>query len=188
MADRPTTFNADARRRIANAVRRVERSPIGAGEDGGADPRHERSFCLAQNSAHQVAGDSPATTWTIYAGTPGSETATSITSFPTGVYVREGLCFKNTMYRLMEINGIHEVMNPSMRFRGVADASIAADATGTVSIYYRSGSTAYTDTTINATCLNDLDATVPSAADVEVSWDSDGTTARWKIVQSDFSC
>ncbi len=82
---------------------------------------------------------------------------------------------------------------PFLRFRGVADADIAADATGTVSIYYRSGATAYTDTTVNATALNDLDDTVPSGASVECVYDpypggAGAYTESWRIIQSDFSC
>lgn len=77
---------------------------------------------------------------------------------------------------------------PFLRFRGVADSSIAADATGTVSIYYRSGATAFTDTTVNATALNDLDATVPSSAVIECVWEPYSSTEGWRIIQSDFSC
>lgn len=81
---------------------------------------------------------------------------------------------------------------PFLRFRGTADADIAIDATGTVSIFYRSGATAYTDTTVNATALNDLDAIVKGGSDIECVYEpyqnAGVYTEGWKTVQSDFSC
>ncbi len=188
--DRPTTFNRDARKRIADATRRVERMPYGAGEDGGAGSRHIRADCFAMKATYG-ANCSSDTDWTIYSrGTAarGSEVATSVTSFPLGVYIREGHCYPSVLYKLVELDGGFEVLNPTLRMRGISDAGIAVDATGTVSIYYRTGATTFTDTTVNATCLNDLDVAVPSAADVQCVWEAYGTTAGWTIIQTDFSC
>lgn len=69
--------------------------------------------------------------------------------------------------------------------RGVADSVIAADATGTVSVYYRSGATAWTDTGYNVTALNDLDGDVSSSAVVVCRPEHYGTTAGWVIIQAD---
>ena len=77
------------------------------------------------------------------------------------------------------------VPDPFLDFRGVADAAIAADAAGTVSIWYRSGATAFTDSTVNVTALNDLDGAVPSGGVVRVRYDPFGSTESWTIYQSD---
>jgi hypothetical protein len=82
---------------------------------------------------------------------------------------------------------------PFLRFTGVANADIAADALGTVSVYYRnaSGSTPFTtDTNYDMTnVLNGLDVTVASGSKVEVEWDqkSDGTVG-WRIKQAHYTC
>lgn len=82
---------------------------------------------------------------------------------------------------------------PFTLFRGTADADIAAGAQGTVSIFYRSSGTAYTDTTVNeSNVLNDLDVTVKSGSVVWCAFDAymnSGTyTEGWVIRQSAFSC
>jgi hypothetical protein len=110
MGDRPTTFNQDARRRIASAVRRVERSPYGGGENGGATPRHECAKFLCKNTG---------TTWTkgtyrdlnIYSGsTQGSEADSGSTL--TNIYNRMGDIGASKWVYVEDIGGRLEVWVP----------------------------------------------------------------------------
>jgi hypothetical protein len=76
---------------------------------------------------------------------------------------------------------------PMLRLRGVSTPAIPINTTGTVEIWWRTGATTYSDTGATVSALNDLDAQVPSNADVELVWEPYGTEG-WKIVQSDFNC
>lgn len=77
------------------------------------------------------------------------------------------------------------VPDPFLDFRGVADASIAVDTGGTVSIWYRTGATTFADSGVNVTALNDLDGAVPSGGVVRCRYDPYGSTESWTIYQSD---
>jgi hypothetical protein len=192
----PHGFSAEGAKRIVDVVRRIENLPRNLRRDVPAQTNEAppRSFWLAQNSAFQ-GNNSSATTWTIYSGTFGTETATSITSFQKGVFVRWGICFANLTYILMEINGGFEVLNPTLEFRGTANADITSGSTGTVSIFYKSAVNAYTDTTSDTasnSVLNALDGTVKSGSVVQCVFDpyiSGGNPVEgWRISQAAFSC
>jgi hypothetical protein len=84
---------------------------------------------------------------------------------------------------------------PFTELTGTANADIASGAAGTVSILYRSSSTAFTDTTADTpsgSVVNALDQTVKSGSKIECVYSpypSSGTMVEgWKIIQSDFTC
>lgn len=80
--------------------------------------------------------------------------------------------------------GIHT----SFRVRCVLNGSILQDATGSASVYRRTGATTYSDTTIDITVLNDLDVDLGSGAVCEAVSEHDGSTTRWRIVNADYTC
>lgn len=80
-------------------------------------------------------------------------------------------------------NGLVTVTpSPFLSFTGRCDAAIAKDAAGTVSIFYRSGNTALTDTTVNQT--NVLNSSCDAALNdyVHCVWEGDSSTSYWKMV------
>lgn len=88
-------------------------------------------------------------------------------------------------------NGVVIVQQaPMLSFHGVTDAAHNKDAGGTVSIHYRSGATAYTDTTVNMSSVFNAFGNVASGKDVRCQWDDDGTTSGvgwWEIVAAECS-
>ena len=77
---------------------------------------------------------------------------------------------------------------PMLSFHGVTDAAINKDAGGTVSIYYRSGATAYTDTTVNMSSVFNAYGNVGSGKDVRCQWENDATSSGagwWEIVAAE---
>lgn len=152
-------------------------------QDDAADPKTTWEMQRPDGTA----GNAPVT-----ATADGHYLAGETTSFEAAAYaptLTEGLVLSGRDYRLIWVDDTHyEVANPQLRARGVTDAAIAQNATGTVSVHYRSGSTAYTDTTKNVTALNDLDADIASGAVVELVYEPYGATPGWRIVQTDFTC
>ena len=86
-------------------------------------------------------------------------------------------------------NGIVIVQQaPMLSFHGQTDAAISKDAGGTVSIFYRSGATAYTDTTVNMTNVFNAYGAIGSGKDVRCQWENDATSSGvgwWEIVAAE---
>ena len=61
---------------------------------------------------------------------------------------------------------------------------IADGSTGTVEVYYRSGSTAYTDSTYSVTALNKLGATVKNGSICEIVPEWYGGTLGFRFIQA----
>lgn len=99
-----------------------------------------------------------------------------------------GMVFDGATYRLEWVDDEWQVADPAMRFRGVANASIAESATtGDVSVYEWTGS-AWADTGEDLTdVLNDLDVDIESGAVVKCEF-VEPTGDRAMIYQSDFTC
>lgn len=78
---------------------------------------------------------------------------------------------------------------PITELRGVVTGGDIADgATGTIKVYQRTGSTAYTDTTYTVTALNDLGQSVTNGSRVRIApepYVSGGTaTVGWALTQA----
>lgn len=72
---------------------------------------------------------------------------------------------------------------PMLRVHGQTDAAHAKDATGVVSIFYRSASGTYTDSGENFTnVLNSFCAITAANKDVEMVWDGGNGSDYWSIV------
>ena len=79
-------------------------------------------------------------------------------------------------------NGIVIVQQaPMLSFVGKCDAAIAKNAKGTVSIYYRSSLTAYTDTTVNMSDVYNTACDTNTSDYVEVNWDNDAAQPYWRM-------
>lgn len=137
MADElPYGFDAEGARRIVEAVRRIEAMPRDLRRGVTPPPQPAaQPFWLVQTSAYRANGDSN-TGWTIYSGsTKGSETATSYTTFSQKIYVRKGLCFASVTYTAYFVDGIWEVLDPTLSGIGKTNASHAKGASGTINLY-----------------------------------------------------
>lgn len=72
---------------------------------------------------------------------------------------------------------------PMLRVHGQTDAAHAKDATGVVSIFYRSASGTYTDSGENFTnVLNSFCSITAANKDVEMVWDGGNGSDYWSIV------
>lgn len=119
----PHMFDADGAKRIVTAVRHVEGSRLPAPRDGTATQQYNRPFWLAQNGTLQQVGVSTSD-WTIYSGPKGTESSIAETIPKNIVYLRQGLCFPNTIYSLYHIDGVYEVLNPALMVRGYTTAGL----------------------------------------------------------------
>ena len=78
--------------------------------------------------------------------------------------------------------------SPITMLRGIiTSGNIAAGATGTILVYYRSGSTAYTSSTYSITALNDLNVTITNGVAVRCVPEVYSGTVGWAIVQANCS-
>lgn len=71
---------------------------------------------------------------------------------------------------------------PWTSFQGKCDAAIAKNAKGTVSIYYRSSLTAYTDTTVNMDDVLNSSCAAASGDYVHCVWERDASQPYWKMI------
>lgn len=170
-----------------NAIARAQLADSSTSDPPGWELQNTEDILEGRPTSLTIALNSA--TMNVYTGTAGSETSSGKT---VSAFVREGLVLTTETYRIGATQGGYEVLNPRLAFRGKANADIATVAVGTVSIYSRTASTTYTDTTIDTgtnTVFNGLSGTVKSGANCEVIWDSyvsGGVTVEgWLIVQAD---
>lgn len=138
MAEEIRVFGPEAMEQIRTAVRIVL-----AGKSPGTSTGRERQFngyWLARAMESQVAGNLATFKVMKLVGTKGSEIVSDV---EIDAYVRRGMVFNGMEYVLLAVcygtDSAYEVVNPSMEFLGVTDASIAKGASGNVTLYTGDG-------------------------------------------------
>ncbi len=128
-------FDEEGMRRAVRSIRYTENRPGNLRREGPRGPGLiPQAIYMAQNSAYQ-ANNTTAATWSVYAGaTAGSETVTQLTGL--SVYCRNGLILPNVFYKIFELNGRLEVLDPEMIIQGVVASDVNPDnPSGDFTIY-----------------------------------------------------
>jgi hypothetical protein len=182
--DRPTTFNADARKRIANVVRRVERTPPG-GRDGGegSGGRFDASPFLVRKATFGANGSNDSD-YTIYALVGGTEVATSITTFPGGIYVRMGAVLPGMSYVAHDVAGRWEIVQTTIMLRGQPTADAAAGVNNSTFTVW-SGTPGGTEATLSVTIsnvTNGSSCTIKGSQMATIGWIQSDAAGRWQYL------
>lgn len=186
MADPEPVYNASARQRIdATVIDRENGAFLSSLSRLSSTHDRSHSFRLARANEFRTAPSVASFTFLESIGTKGSEADS--TYVDVNAYVRRGLVFENAIYILIDIcpgtTTIFDVLNPTLHFHGITDASIGYGATGTVSVYHGSGPG--TDTGENIATVYNGTEWIDEAMHVECFWHDTTSANEWRIVESE---
>lgn len=120
---------------------------------------------FGQNSGIVLA--SATATMTLFAGTVGSEATLGVS---VSANLRRGMIHANMSYRLVYVSAAGwEIADPTLAVRGQTTGDVAADATGTLTIYTGSGAGSASGTTISGV-RNDSSCTIKTAKLAYAEW------------------